>query len=119
MFKKEINRKKRHFRIRKKCVGTAECPRLVVRRSLKNLHVQVVDDVQGMTLVGVSTLAKAVKEKCAQGGNIAAAKELGSYCADQLKNRGIERIAFDRAGYQYHGRIKVFADSLREKGIKF
>ena len=119
MKKKDANRKKRHYRIRKKIVGTQEIPRMNVRRSLANLHIQLIDDTRGETLVGISTLAKEVKETCRYGGNIKAAQELGSVCAERIKEKGIEKICFDRGGYQYNGRIKAFADTLREKGIKF
>lgn len=119
MFKKHINRKNRHFRIRKKIVGTADAPRVAVKRSNTHLHVQVIDDISEKTIASVSTSSPEIKAKCTYGGNVSAAQALGEVLANKIKEKSIERIRFDRAGYQYHGRIKALADSLRSNGIKF
>jgi large subunit ribosomal protein L18 len=119
MLKKEANRAKRHFRIRKKVNGTPTVPRLSVRRSLTNLHVQLIDDINEKTLIGISTQSADVKKTAPYGGNVKAAQALGAIFAEKIKELGIETICFDRSGYQYHGRIKALADALRSNGIKF
>ena len=110
---------KRHKRIRKKVIGTTERPRLSVHRSSLNLNVQAINDFDGKTLVSVSTLAPDFKSKVKTGGNVDSAKKFGAFVAGALKKKGIEKIVFDRGGFLYHGRIKAFADSLRENGIQF
>ncbi len=119
MLDKEIGRLKRHGRIRKKMFGTAERPRLNVHRSLKNLYVQVIDDMQSRTLFSFSTRDKDFSKKVSKGSKTEKAKGLGQFFAARLKEKGIRKIAFDRGGYQYHGRVKALADSLREAGIEF
>jgi len=109
-------RLKRHKRVRAKISGTAAKPRLCVYRSLKNIYVQVIDDVAGVTLVSASTLEKGFD---GYGGNKEAAKKLGAVIAEKAKAKGIEEVVFDRGGYLYHGRIKELADSARENGLKF
>ena len=109
-------RLKRHKRVRAKISGTAAKPRLCVYRSLKNIYVQVIDDVAGVTLVSASTLEKGLD---GYGGNKEAAKKLGAVIAEKAKAKGIEEVVFDRGGYLYHGRIKELADSARENGLKF
>ncbi len=99
--------------------GTPERPRLVVHRSLKNLSAQVIDDTKKITIFSYSTLGKEVKQKFPSGGNVKAAEYLGQIFAQKAKDKGINRIIFDRAGYLYHGRVKVFADSLRKGGLEF
>jgi len=99
--------------------GTPERPRLVVHRSLKNLSAQVIDDTKKKTIFSYSTLAKEIKQKFPSGGNIKAAEYLGQLFAQKAKEKGITSIIFDRAGYLYHGRIKVFAESLRKGGLEF
>ena len=99
--------------------GTQERPRLIVHRSLKNLHAQVVDDTQNKILFSLSTLDKQIREKFACCGNIKAAEFFGEAFANKAKEKGITRIIFDRAGYLYHGRIKAFADALRKAGLEF
>lgn len=116
---KEMLRLKRHRRIRMTMRGTAAKPRLVVRRSLKNLHAQVVDDTAARTLFSLSTLDKEVRQAMPSAGNVKAAAFLGEVFARRAKEKGISAIVFDRAGYLYHGRIKAFADGLRKGGLKF
>lgn len=117
--KKEISRMKRHRRIRIKMQGTSEKPRLVIKRSLLNLSAQVVDDTVDKTLYSISTMDKEVKQKCPRGGNIKAAVVLGEFFSKRLLDKGITKIAFDRAGYLYHGRVKAFAEGLRKGGLEF
>ena len=109
-------RERRHLRVRRKISGTAECPRLCVYRSNKNLFVQVVDDVAGVTLAQASTLDKEVKEKHA---NIAAAKEVGALIAKRALEKNITTVVYDRGGYVYHGVVKELAEAAREAGLKF
>ncbi len=119
MFEKELKRKRRHYYIRKKVIGTEEIPRLNIRRSLANLHVQLVDDINEKTIISASTIGKEFRQKYGYGGNVKAAEFLGEIFAGKMKDKGIERICFDRGGYRYHGRVKAFADKLRNNKIKF
>ena len=117
---KKINRKaekdKRHLRVRKKISGTAECPRLCVCRTNKNLFVQVIDDVNAVTLVSASTLDKEVKTK---KSNVEAAKEVGTLIAKRAADKKITTVVFDRSGYIYHGVVKSLAEAAREGGLEF
>ena len=108
-------RKRKHLRIRSKISGTATLPRLNVFKSLKNIEAQIIDDVNGKTLVQSSTL----KLKIEKGGNVEAAKIVGADIADKAIALGIKEVVFDRAGYVYHGRVAALADAVREKGVKF
>ncbi len=119
MIEKERKRIFRHKRIRKKVNGTMIRPRLCVHRSLKNLYAQLIDDVSGKVLFGMSTLTKEVRDKVKYGGNIEAAKVLGDVFAAMAKEKGVEKVCFDRGGYLYHGRVKAFADAVRKGGLKF
>ena len=119
MLKKKVNLKKRHYRIRKKVIGTTEVPRLTVFRSLAHLYVQAIDDYNGKTLLSLGTTSKEVKERVSYGGNAKAAEVLGELAAGKMQEKGITRVCFDRSGYQYHGRIKTLADTLRKQGIRF
>jgi len=113
--KKEI-RNRIHSRIRRKLRGTAERPRLAVFRSVAHIYAQVIDDSAGSTLVSASTVDKGGKTN---GGNVAAAKAIGKLVAERAKEKGIQRVVFDRGGYQYHGRIKALADAARTAGLEF
>ena len=115
--KNEI-RERVHVRIRKKLKGTTERPRLTVFRSTAHIYAQVIDDVKGVTLVAASSTEKAGGEK-KTGGNLAAAKEIGTRVAQRAKENGINKVVFDRGGYIYHGRVKALADSAREAGLEF
>ena len=108
--------KRRHIRVRRKISGTAECPRLCVYRSNKNLFVQVIDDVAGKTLVQASTLDKEVKTKHT---NKEAAKEVGALIAKRALDKKIDTVVYDRGGYVYHGVVKELAEAAREGGLKF
>lgn len=117
--KKELSRKKRHHRIRLNLRGTAEKPRLAIHRSLKNLNAQVIDDISNSVIFSMSTQDKNVREKFPNAGNIKAAEFFGQEFAKKIKEKGIAKVVFDRAGYLYHGRVKTFADNLRKGGIVF
>ncbi len=117
---KEAQRLARHQRVRSKISGTTERPRLSVHRSLKNLSAQVIDDAEGKTLIGLSTLSKPVVEHVKnKGGNVEGAKLFGKIFAQEALKKGIKRVAFDRGGYMYHGRVKAFAEAAREAGMEF
>ena len=117
--KREVARKKRHFRVRKKVTGTPDKPRLNVYRSVKHIYAQIVDDYSGKTLAAASTVDKELKGKVSTGGNIEAAKTVGVLVAKRASDKGIEQVVFDRGGYLYHGRVKALADAVREGGLKF
>jgi large subunit ribosomal protein L18 len=117
--KREQSRLKRHRRIRLRICGTAGRPRLVIHRSLKNLSAQITDDAEGKILFSLSTLDKEIKQKHPCAGNVKAAEFFGQVLAQRAKEKGITKIIFDRAGYLYHGRVKVFADALRKGGLEF
>ena len=104
---------RRHFRLRKKVVGTAVRPRLVVSRSARHLFVQVVDDGQGKTVASASTY------KLTDGDKTAQARELGKQLAESAKAAGVTQVVFDRGGNTYTGRIAAFADAAREAGLEF
>ena len=118
---RRIQRAKRHRRIRKKIWGTAERPRLVIFRSLKNIEGQVVDDDTSSTIVGLSTLAEELKGFKAESRNprVEVAKEAGKLLAQKAKEVGVEVVIFDRGGYRSHGRVKAFAEGAREGGLEF
>lgn len=116
---KRVGRFKRKLRIRNKIMGSRERPRLNVFRSLKNISVQLVDDIEEKTLLSCSTLDKDIKGKVGYGGNVKAATVLGEELVKKAQTKGIKKIVFDRAGYLYHGRIKALADALRKGGIEF
>lgn len=111
-------RKKRHRRIRKKLFGTAERPRLSVFRSLKHIYAQIINDEIGHTLVAASTLDPELRDKVT-GCNIEAARMVGELIAKRALEKGITKVAFDRGGYLYHGKIKALADAAREAGLEF
>ena len=112
---KNVSRVRRHARIRRKISGTADCPRLSVYRSNKHISVQIIDDVNGVTLASASS----VQMKLANGGNIEAAKVVGEAAAKAAIAAGIEKVVFDRSGYIYFGRVKALAEAAREAGLKF
>jgi large subunit ribosomal protein L18 len=114
-----IARLRKHARVRKKVVGTAERPRLNVYRSLKHIYAQVIDDSTGKTLVAASTLDNEIKGKIAFGGNKEAAKEVGKLIATKAIKSGIKSVVFDRGGYIYHGRVQELAEAAREAGLEF
>ena len=99
--------------------GNAARPRLSVFRSLKNIYVQIIDDESGRTLAAASSADKAVRAAMKSGGNKQAATAIGKAIAEKAIASGITQVAFDRGGYQYHGRVKALADAAREGGLKF
>lgn len=107
---------KRHKRVRAKISGTPECPRLCVFRSAKHIYAQIIDDVNGKTLVSASTVEKDFTE---YGGNKDAAFEVGKAVAKKALDAKIETVVFDRGGFVYTGRVKALADGAREGGLKF
>ena len=113
---KNAMRLKRHVRVRGKISGTPECPRLNVFRSNANIYAQIIDDVNGVTLVSANTLEKEFEGAT---GNIEAAKKVGAIVAERAKAKGIEEVVFDRGGYIYHGRVAALAEGAREAGLKF
>jgi large subunit ribosomal protein L18 len=110
-------RRRRHFRVRKRVVGSAERPRLVVSRSSRHLVAQIVDDSIGQTLVSVSTMESALRES--KDDKSAKARVLGAEIAKRAKEKGISTVVFDRGGNKYTGRIAALADSARENGLDF
>jgi large subunit ribosomal protein L18 len=115
---RQVRRLRRHRRVRRKVSGTQERPRLVVYRSLKNIEAQIVDDVKGVTLLGISTRSADVRSsddlsKSDRG------KLAGKVLAERAKEKGITKVVFDRGGYLYHGRVKAFAEGAREGGLEF
>lgn len=115
---KDARRARRRIGIRKRVAGTPERPRLAVYRSLNHIYAQVIDDLAGKTLVSASTRDKGAKLDGASG-NCDAAKAAGSLLADRAKDAGITEVVFDRGGFKYHGRVKAFADAVRDGGLKF
>ena len=107
---------KRHIRVRGKISGTPECPRLNVFRSNANIYAQIIDDVNGVTLVSANTMEKGFEGAT---GNAEAAKKVGAVLAERAKAKGIEVVVFDRGGYVYHGRVAALAEGAREAGLKF
>jgi large subunit ribosomal protein L18 len=116
---KNTNRRHVHERIRKKILGTSERPRLNVYRSLNHIYVQLIDDLQGSTLVSAHSAEGGEKGQQRTGGNVAAAKAVGKTIAERAKAKGINKVVFDRGGYIYHGRVKALADAAREAGLQF
>ena len=112
-------RVKRHERVRKNVYGTPERPRLCVYRSNKNISVQIIDDVNGVTLASASSLDKELKSEIAYGGNKEAARKVGKLVAERAKAKGIDTVVFDRGGYIYHGRVAELAEGAREGGLEF
>lgn len=116
---KEIKRLARHARVRVKIKGAPERPRLTVFRGLKNMQVQLIDDMSARTILALSTTAKEIKKKCGYAGNVQAANLLGGEFAKLAIAKGIKSIVFDRNGYAYHGRVKALAEALRKGGLTF
>lgn len=116
---KNASRKIRHLRIRKRASGTPERPRFNVFRSLRHLHVQIIDDTCGHTMLSASTLDPDIKGKLAELTKKEAAKLVGQVAAERALNQGIKKVVFDRGGYIYHGRVQEVANGAREAGLEF
>jgi large subunit ribosomal protein L18 len=111
--------KLRHWRIRKKIVGTKERPRMSVRFTNQNICVQFVDDSAGVTLASASTVSKALADRDKLGANVISAKKIGALAAEAAQSKGIKQIVFDRSGARFHGKVKALADAAREAGLQF
>jgi len=116
---KDASRRKRHFRVRKHLAGTAERPRLFVRRTLHHIYAVVIDDAKGHTVAAASTREKTLAGGLDSKTNVDAAKKVGSAIAEKAKAAGISHVVFDRGGYKYHGRVQALADAAREAGLEF
>lgn len=112
-------RLKRRKRIRKKISGGPERPRLSVFRSSKHMYAQVIDDLNGVTLVTASTLSPEIRQQEKVKGKIEDAKRVGKMIADKAKAQGITTVVFDRNGFMYHGRVRALAAAAREAGLEF
>ena len=117
--KRETGLARRHRRVRGKISGTAARPRMCVTRSNNNIYVQVIDDVAGKTILGVSTLGPEFKATGEKSGTVEGAAALGKIVGNKAIEAGITEIVFDRGGHLYHGRVKAVADAAREAGLKF
>jgi len=109
----------RHWRIRKKVVGTKERPRMSVCFANENIHVQFIDDTAGVTLASASTMNKALPNRDKLAANVNSAKLIGTKAAEAAKGKGISQVVFDRGTARYHGKVKALADAAREAGLKF
>lgn len=117
--KKTASRERRHRRVRSKVEGTPQRPRLNVFRSLSNIYAQVIDDVDGKTLVAASTIDKEVAKQIGDKNKKDAARVVGKVLAERAKSAGITSVVFDRGGYRYHGRVAALAEGAREGGLEF
>ncbi|WP_018659682.1 50S ribosomal protein L18 [Allofustis seminis] len=113
---KNKTRLNRHKRIRRRLSGTAECPRLSVFRSNKNIYAQLIDDVEGVTLASASTLDSDVSDELTK---VEQAAKVGELIAKRAVDKNIKEVVFDRSGYKYHGRVQALADGARENGLDF
>ncbi len=118
--KKREGRIRRHARVRKQVKGSANCPRLCVFRSLKNVSAQIIDDTRGVTIVGISSVSKEfakeavkLKDKTARSGL------LGKLIAQKAMEKGVKKVCFDRGGNAYHGRVRAVAEAARKEGLEF
>ena len=119
MVKRKNHRQKKKIRIRKKIYGTPNRPRLAIYRSLKQLHVQLIDDTTGKTLNGASTLSDEIKEQVDNAkSKVEKSKYVGELIAKKALDMGIDTVVFDRSGYTYHGRVKAVAEGARSGGLK-
>jgi large subunit ribosomal protein L18 len=118
-FNRREQRLKRHSRIRRKIVGTAEKPRLSVYRSLTNIYAQLIDDRARVTLASASSMKLEVKQAEGESRKVAQAREVGRTIAEAAKAKGISAVIFDRGGFLYHGRVKALAVAARDAGLEF
>ena len=116
---RSVARVRRHLRVRKRIFGTAKRPRLDVYRSLSEIYVQIVDDIEGRTLVSASTVDRDLRPKVQGMKKTEQAREVGRAVAARARGKGIEEVVFDRGGNRYVGRVKALADAAREGGLKF
>jgi len=116
---RQVGRQRRHERIRKKIFGTDQRMRLSVYRSLNHIYAQIIDDLDGKTIVSASSLDSPVKDLKQHKGNMKTAKEVGILITKKAIEKGIKKVVFDRSGYLYHGRVKALAEAAREAGLEF
>ncbi len=114
-----MRRDRRKRGIRRRVEGTGDRPRLTVYRSRQHIYAQIIDDERGLTLCEASTVSRDLRSSIPYGGNIAAAKKVGTTLAERARAKNIENVCFDRNGYRYHGRLKGLAEAAREAGLKF
>jgi large subunit ribosomal protein L18 len=120
MKQKRERRERAHLRVRSRVQGTGERPRLSVYKSLRYIYAQVIDDVRGVTLAAAGSADPAVRGQLSKStASQEAAKLVGALVAERARERGIEKVVFDRGGYIYHGNVKALADAAREKGLQF
>ena len=117
--KKAIRLQRRKWAVRNSVSGTQERPRLSVYRSAKHIYAQVIDDVAGRTLAAAASTSGEVRGDLKTGANVAAAKVVGKTMAERAMAAGVTKVAFDRGGRKYHGRVKALADAAREGGLQF
>jgi large subunit ribosomal protein L18 len=116
---RSIARERRHVRVRKQVFGTTQRPRLNVFKSLSGIYAQVIDDIDGITLVSASTVDKDLREKVKGMKKTEQAKTVGKAVAERAKSKGISTVVFDRGGFRYVGRVKALAEGAREGGLQF
>ncbi len=116
---KQELRKRRHWRVRTKVRGTGERPRMSVCFSGRNIHVQFIDDLNGVTIAAVSTVEPTLKAPKKNRANVAAATQVGKLAAERAISKQIKSVVFDRGGSRYHGKVKALADAAREAGLVF
>ena len=116
---KALRLQHRKWSVRNSLAGNAERPRLAVFRSDKHIYAQLIDDLAGKTIASAASTSGEVRGSLKNGGNVAAAKLVGKAIAERAKAAGITKVAFDRGGRKYHGRVKALADAAREGGLKF
>ena len=117
--RREMARRRRHARVLKKIRGTSDRPRLVVRRTLRHMEAQLVDDSEGLCITGISTRSKEVQSRLEDDRTKSAQSRIaGLVLAERAREKGIETVVFDRGGYLYHGRVREFAEGAREGGLK-
>lgn len=116
---RSLGRVRRHARVRKNILGTAQRPRLNVYKSLAAIYAQIIDDSQGRTLVSASTVDRDLREKVKGKKKSEQAKLVGQAVAERAKSKGIQSVVFDRGGFRYVGRVKALADGAREGGLQF
>ena len=118
--KKVRARMRRKMRIRKRLSGTPERPRLAVFRSTRHIYAQIIDDTKGVTISAASSLSPEIRDKVKEcKGKKEVARLVGQLVAQRAVEKGIKKVAFDRGGYKYHGRVKALAEGARESGLEF
>jgi large subunit ribosomal protein L18 len=116
---RSLARERRHVRVRRQVFGNPERPRLNVFKSLTGIYAQIIDDMEGNTLVSASSVDKELREKVKSMKKSEQAKAIGQAIAERAKSKGISEVVFDRGGFRYTGRVKALADGAREGGLQF